>query len=50
MLKEALKKKIPLITLYVDTKSLHNAAMTTNVIAEKCFMIDMAILREMIER
>ena len=50
MLEEVLGREIPPITLYVDNKSLHDAAMTSNVIADKRLLIDISALREMIDR
>ena len=40
-LEEVLRKEIPPIQLFVDNKSLHDAAMTSDVIADKRLMIDM---------
>ena len=49
-LEEVLRKEIPPIQLFVDNRSLHDAAMTSNVIADKRLMIDMSSLREMVDR
>ena len=46
---ELIKKKLPPIKLYTDNKSLHDATKTTNTLADKRLLIDMAALREMIE-
>ena len=50
ILEETLSRKLPAISLHVDSKSLFEATKTTNVIADKRLMIDMAALRELIER
>ena len=49
-LEDVLKRNLPAIKLQVDSKSLFDASSTTNVIADKRLMIDMAALREMVER
>ena len=41
---------MPPIQLIVDNKSLHDAVHTTNVLAEKRLLIDMAALRELVEK
>ena len=42
--------KLPPISLFVDNKSLHDAAKTTNTLADKRLMIDMSALRQMVEK
>ena len=50
MLEEVLRMQLPAIKLYVDNKSLVETAHTSNVLADKRLLIDMAALREMIEK
>ena len=42
--------KLPPIDVYVDNKSLYDSVQTTNSLAEKRLMVDMAALREMVEK
>ena len=50
MIGETTRREIGPITLYVDNKSLHDAVQTTNVLTERRLLIDMAALREMVDR
>ena len=47
---EVMKCKLPPIRLIVDNKSLHDAACTTNSLADKRLLVDLSALREMMER
>ena len=47
MMEDILHKKLPPIMLYVDSKSLYDTVKTSNVIADKRLLIDMAAIREM---
>ena len=47
---EVLGRHLPPIKMYVDNKSLADAAKTTNVPTEKRLRIDLAALREMLDR
>jgi hypothetical protein len=50
VLAEVLVRGAPPIMLYVDNKSLYDAAKTTNTLADKRLMIDISALRQMLER
>ena len=50
ILEKILQKSLPAINLYVDNKSLHDAAKTSNSLADRRLMIDMSAIRQMIER
>ena len=49
-LEEILKVALPPIQLMVDNKSLLDAVGTSNTLSEKRLMIDISVLRQMIER
>ena len=50
MVEEILPVNLPPIDLYVDNKSLHDAAKTTNTLVEKRLLVDISAIREMLER
>lgn len=50
MIEEVVMYEMPAITVYVDNKSLYDTTKTSNVLADKRLMVDMAALREMIDR
>ena len=50
ILEEVLIREIPAINLYVDNKSLYDTASTSNVIADKRLMIDLEVVRDMLDR
>ena len=50
IIEQVIEEVFPPIILYVDSKSICDTANTTNVLTEKRLMIDMAALREMVER
>lgn len=50
VIEEVLGGRLPPIELYVDNKSLVDTVHTTNTISEKSLRIDMAALRQMVDR
>ena len=50
MVEEILPVNLPPINLYVDNKSLHDAAKTTKALVEKRQLVDISAIREMLDR
>ena len=50
MMEEVLNTELPAIQVATDSKSLFDCLKTSNVIADKRLMIDMAAMREMTDR
>ena len=50
VMEEVLGRRLPPIEIYVDNKSLYDAAKTTNTLAQKSLRVDMASLRQMLDR
>ena len=50
VVEEVLGGRLPPVDLLVDNKSLHEAAYTTNVLTEKRLLVDMAALRQAVEK
>merc|ERR1712030_111699 len=50
VVEEVLGRHLPPIKIYVDNKSLYDAVGTTNALAQKSLRVDMASLRQMLDR